>query len=237
MNKKKRPAFFSDGFLIVITLIGIFGTMKSAVFLVLLPIALCLLLLRLKLENNTKKKSSYSAYVPPTADDTVKEEPGSSSEVDSDDSVLPTEPTKVERHHVAGTSYRQKELESLGEPNDFYDMTKRDLVDCDMVDMRIYQYDFDDEAAQLIEEPDNPYDTNAIKVVIGDVHIGYIKKGSCSHIKKLMREDRILDIRAEIRGGKYKIVFSDYDEYEREQYTLERGKRDYYATVSISVRD
>lgn len=44
----------------------------------------------------------------------------------------------------------------------------------------------------MIEEPDNPEDPNAIKVVMDGEPIGYIKAGSCARVKKLIREERIV---------------------------------------------
>ena len=36
---------------------------------------------------------------------------------------------KTENHHVTGTSYHQKEIESLGEENPIYEYSKRELID------------------------------------------------------------------------------------------------------------
>ena len=35
---------------------------------------------------------------------------------------------KTENHHVTGTSYRQKEIESLGEENPIYEYSKENLL-------------------------------------------------------------------------------------------------------------
>ena len=168
------------------------------------------------------------------------ETPVTSIEVTKNDEIPkpePTKPTKVERHKVAGISFKKEQVESLGILNPDYDMTKREIIDSYLMDERIYQYEFLGLTAQLIEEPDNPHDSNAIKVITDGVHIGYIKKESCSHIKKLIKDNRILDIRAEIGGGKYKLLYSDYDDYGNERYKLERDQRDYYATIIITVRN
>ena len=44
------------------------------------------------------------------------------------------------------------------------------------------------------------------------MHVGYIKKGSCTHVKNLLKSGKIAKIDAEIHGGKYKLLYSEYDE-------------------------
>lgn len=144
---------------------------------------------------------------------------------------------KTERHKIAGTSYRQRDIESLGDENDTYTWTKKEIAEYNMTDQNIYQLEFSPETVELIEEPDNEYDPNAVKVIVDDVHIGYIKKGSCAHIKKLIREERISRITAEIYGGKYKRVSSDYDIMEdKETFELEKDETDFFASIYVDVK-
>ena len=141
---------------------------------------------------------------------------------------------KTENHHVAGTSYRQKEIESLGEENLIYEYSKRELIDEGYEDEKVYYYDFNPYTVELIEEPDNKFDPNAIKVVIDGVHVGYIKKGSCAHVKNLLKSGRIVKIDAEIHGGQYKLLYSEYDEEKgKEVYEVETGESNYYVTIEI----
>lgn len=143
---------------------------------------------------------------------------------------------KSERHKVAGTSYKQKEIKSLGIENTDYTLTKKEIIECGMEDEKIYQLIFSPLSVQLIEEPENEYDPNAIKVIIDNVHIGYIKKGSCSHVKKLIRENKIRNISADIYGGKYKLVSSNYDSYtDKESFTLESGNTDFFVSIQLEV--
>lgn len=145
---------------------------------------------------------------------------------------------KTEHHKIAGTSFRQVDIESLGDENDIYTWTKKEIIDYGMTDQKIYQLEFSPETVELVEEPDNKYDANAVKVIVDNVLIGYIKKGSCAHIKKLIREDRIKKITAEIYGGKYKLVSSDYDVMEdKEIFELEKDKTDYFASIYLDVKE
>lgn len=116
---------------------------------------------------------------------------------------------KTETHKVAGVSYRQKEIQSLAKYNNGYDMTKKDIEEVYGKYERVHQYEFDIKKAELIPEPDNEFGDNAIKVVADGVHIGYIKSGSAAHVKKLIDNNLIQQIRIEISGGKNKMIYED----------------------------
>lgn len=139
-------------------------------------------------------------------------------------------------YRVAGTSFREEAIESLGIENSDYDMTKKELVDDDRVDERIWEFEFFPSDVQLVPEPDNPYDPNAIKVVVDGVHVGYIKAGSCNHVLKLIQEDRIAKINCEIGGGRYKVLTEEYDdEKDKDVFTIDRDKTNYF--VSLTIRE
>lgn len=147
-------------------------------------------------------------------------------------------PVKTERHNIAGTSYRQKEIESLGEENYLYSLGKKELIDDFMTDQKIYKYDFFPVSVELVDEPDNPHDPNAIKVIIDGIHVGYIKKGSCSHIKKLVKNDLISSISAEIHGGRYKYISSDYDPVnDKDVYSCEQNSTPYFVSIDLSLKN
>lgn len=144
---------------------------------------------------------------------------------------------KTERHRVAGTSYRIDAIKSLGIENPDYELTKQELVEDYLTDESIYEYEFPLFDAELIEEPDNEVDPNAIMVVLNGVHVGYIKAGSCNRVKKRMREDRIKRITARIFGGRYKYVSTDYDDNGNERYSLEKGERAFTVMLTLHLKD
>ena len=136
--------------------------------------------------------------------------------------VQPAEPvkapdTKVVSHSVAGTSYHQKELLAMGKKNPDYNLTKRELLKQWPDGVLVYEYTFNPKKAELVPEPDNPHDPKAIKVLVDGVHVGYIKAGSCAHVHRLLRENRIQKLEPSIVGGKYKAV---YDYVEKDETTI-----------------
>lgn len=143
---------------------------------------------------------------------------------------------KFERHKVAGTTYHLDAIMELAEDNPDYDMTQREIIDAGMEEERIYQYTFPDSPVELVDDPDNEYDPNAIKVLVAGQHIGYIKRGSTGRIHKLQRAGRVLGVTAEIYGGKYKVVTCDEDYDGTEHYDLIKDETEYGAAIEILVR-
>lgn len=144
-----------------------------------------------------------------------------------------TDPANIKTYRATGMSYHMEELLSLALENDDYTKTKKELVDDDLVDQRIYEYEFYPIKTELVPEPDNPHDPKAIKVVVDGAHIAYIKAGSCAHLLKVIKEDRIGGICCEINGGKYKYISCDYDEDGEETYTMEKGDAPFSVVLQV----
>lgn len=126
-----------------------------------------------------------------------------------DSSPVPEESVKRNTitARVCGTKYRYaKDLLSLGTLNPDYLLDKRSMYQKYRGCHVAYEYIFPELHATLEFEPTNEYDSNAIKVIINGVHVGYIKRGSCSRIRNLINNDKISDITAKISGGKGKSL-------------------------------
>lgn len=140
-----------------------------------------------------------------------------------------TPPEDGETHRVAGTSFRQEAIESLGVKNPGFLKSSEALRKAGLVDKSVYEYDFAPKQVELQPEPDNPHDSKAIKVIVDGVHIGYIKAGSCAHIHKLLKADGIKRISCFIGGGECKRLYYDEDD----GYTLEQDSIPFYAKLTI----
>lgn len=121
--------------------------------------------------------------------------------------------------------------------NPEFDYTKSELVDCGAVDMNTYEWvPRDGMELELVPEPDCKYDPNAVKVVIGGHHIGYIPREKCLEVLELLSSGRIERMSYDLIGGKYKRVDEDYDfEKDKSTYTMEEGKRELGAAVYLTV--
>lgn len=125
------------------------------------------------------------------------------------------------RHVVAGTNYRQDEIKSLGQLNSNYSLNKNELIKKGLTESYVYEYTFDLLPAVLEFEPNNPHDPNAIQVLVSDMHVGYIKKGSTSRVRNLINSGEVDKITAKIRGGNAKAVFYDGDSWTMDKTTGE----------------
>lgn len=144
-------------------------------------------------------------------------------------------PDNVKTYRAVGMSYRLDALLSLGVRNEDYHKSVKELVAEELTEESIYEYEFYPVKAELVPDPDNPQDPNAIKVVVDGVHVAYIKAGSCAHLLRVIRENRVKKIDCKIRGGKYKYVSCEYDdERDKETYTLERNERPYTVTLYVT---
>lgn len=115
----------------------------------------------------------------------------------------------LEEYSIAGTSYRQAVIESLGVENDDYTLTKREIISEGREDEHLDKYYFDPLPVDLEKEPDNPHgDGHAVKVLLGGKHVGYIPAESSAHVTELMDGNLIEDLSAEIVGGPYKYYDS-----------------------------
>ena len=145
--------------------------------------------------------------------------------------------TKVVTHKIAGTSYRQEILLAMGEKNPEYNLPKRELLKLYPSGVTVYEYNFYPQRAYLVPEPENPEDPKAIKVVMSGAHVGYIKSGSCAHIRRLMRESRIEKIEARIIGGKYKNLYSyEVGARRAEEFEFDKGATPFGVRLDITER-
>ena len=154
----------------------------------------------------------------------------------SDPTPAPKPAPKIEHHNVAGTSFRHEALMALGVENVDYPKTKRELIEDSIIGERVYKTDFYANHVELVPEPDNPNDPNAIKVVVDGQHIGYIKKGSCAHVRKLIESDVIKAMRCEIKGGRYKMLLEE-DDYEKTRYELITDEHPLCADLYLTIKE
>ena len=132
---------------------------------------------------------------------------------------------------VAGISFRTDAIEDmLKEDGDYYESKSYLRENYDDGD-RIWQYlsEYRDDVA-LVDEPENEYDPNAIRVEVGGVHIGYVKKGSTSRVRNLLKKDDVR-VKIDIGGGPYKELYEDEDG----KIQIERGEIEFYAKLEITV--
>lgn len=139
---------------------------------------------------------------------------------------------KMYSFYVAGVTFRSKEIRDLAIENDEYEMSKRDMIECDMVDEPVYKYDKDFGPVTLEPEPDNEYDENAIKVMQDGVLIGYVPKEKTGRVKRIIGGP--YEAEAQLFGGPCKTLREDYDdENDKIVYAIEKSDSDIGIKVTL----
>ena len=140
-------------------------------------------------------------------------------------------------YRVTGVEHYLDNLLEIAVFNSDYDLTKKDIIDFGMTDEYIWEQKFFPSKLELQPEPDNPYDPNAIQVLIDDKLVGYIKKGSCRHLLNVISQDRFMGATCKIGGGKYKRVDEEYD-YDRDKatYSMDKGERNFSIVLTIKEK-
>ena len=133
---------------------------------------------------------------------------------------------------VAGISFYQEDIiDSLAVENDVYDMTKKELADSYLINEPVYKYLIPVSDVQLEDEPDNPHDPNAIKVLADGVHIGYVPSRNTNKVRQLLKKSPT--VICDIYGGPSKIVFEDYNDDGKEVYTMKKSNHNIGAEVIL----
>lgn len=106
---------------------------------------------------------------------------------------------------VAGVNYRMDQVIKLATPMKKWDMTNEELMR-KYSNKKIYRYFFTNEPVVLVPEPTNQHDPNAIKVMINNIHVGYVPKEDCARVKGFIQAGNYT-LSAYITGGEYKIIY------------------------------
>jgi hypothetical protein len=136
--------------------------------------------------------------------------------------------------------HRLENLLSLSIENEDYSKSKKSLIEDGLIEEKVWEYEFYPNKVELTPEPDNPYDPNAIKVIVDGKHVAYIKKDSCAHLLKVIREGRIENIKCVIGGGNYKYIYEgegdDWEATGEPSYTLEKDFKSYFVWLYITEK-
>lgn len=145
---------------------------------------------------------------------------------------------KEEIFNITGVQHYQDNLKKVMHENYDYLWENREIKRVFEEGDRIYQYTYNLKELnfELVPEPTNEYDSNAIKAMINDYHVGYIKKGSCTHVKNLMKDANFKVFITDMGLGKYKAIFDNQvEDNEMRPFiriAIQTGERDNPQSVS-----
>ena len=123
--------------------------------------------------------------------------------------------------------------------NEEYDMTKSQLVKEYGYEATIYKWIPKTTDIKLVPEPNNQYDPNAIKIVVGNVTLGYVPAEQCLTILQALEEGRIITTVCTITGGLFKrLVETSYDSIKDSSiFELESGYEKLGAEIILKIKE
>lgn len=135
---------------------------------------------------------------------------------------------------IYGMGYRKENVALLGSPNPDFDLTRSQLLEKYPNGASIPKLTFNVCNVDLVPEPDNEADPNAIKVLMNGVHVGYIRRTSTDSIRAYIGRNDIDHITGFIRGGVMKYVTIGQDGSKH----ITTGKNERYeGSVTLFLRE
>lgn len=124
--------------------------------------------------------------------------------------------------NVSGISFREKEvrqlLKSMSEYNSpYYGLTGKNLKDEIKENGIVYKYDgWVASSLSFESEPNNEFDSHAVKIFVDDIHIGYIPKKEAKRVFDLIENNNQYKFIAQLSivGGDSKIIDDDTNRIE-----------------------
>jgi len=137
---------------------------------------------------------------------------------------------------IAGEYYYLNQIMTLAIPNSDYDLTKYELLEYNLTDV-IYRYEFPEYPAGIVPEPDNPKSPDALKVMVRDMCVGYIRGIDNKKCRNVLSGalGTLVSCSIRVKGGEYKKLYNKADWNDNPDYMLITDKEDIQAFVRITV--
>ena len=130
------------------------------------------------------------------ATETAKPQPTAKTE------AAPNMNEKRQMHNVTGISHYTNNILKLATKNPAYALSKKEIIAKKLCDQKIFEYTFAPKKTELIPEPTNQHDPNAIKVVIDgqttELPVLNLTKSEAKEILAIPEDKRVISI---LSGG------------------------------------
>lgn len=125
------------------------------------------------------------------------------------DAQASRKPTTKE-YLLAGGHYHSREILAVAPMQSLWRKPDAEVAqDPKLAGRRIYQFRRAEKPAQLVPEPNNAHDRNAVKVMVDGRHIGYISSDDNVQVLGILRRRTVQDVVCAFSGGTYKVVYPD----------------------------
>lgn len=115
----------------------------------------------------------------------------------------------VDTFHLSGVSYYRANIMKLANTNPQWTLTVAQHLANGKAGRKVYRYNFTNSPVELVPEPKNPHDKNAIAVRIAGQLVGYISREQNQYVAQLLKGGRIKFISGFIGGGENKYIAHD----------------------------
>ena len=145
-----------------------------------------------------------------TALDKFIEEKESSEKNTVQKSILSKDATRLqETFEIPGAFYHRTSIAKVANPNPDWRKSCKSLIKAGKANQKIYRFERTTKTAELVEEPSNSHDPNAVMVTVEGEKVGYISADEALHVKEIMRQHCLKSVTAVITGGEYKTITPD----------------------------
>lgn len=96
----------------------------------------------------------------------------------------------------------EKDLTSLAERTPAFQLSDEDFIKRYKSDRKVYQFKFKEMRAELVPEPTNKYDPNAIMIVVDGLVISYVPRAMTETVRRRMTRPYRVTVKP--RGGPWK---------------------------------
>lgn len=138
-------------------------------------------------------------------------------------------------YHGAGMTHYMDALMELAVENGDYTCTKREFKKFLIINRRVYQHKFNPTKLDLVAEPENIHDKNAVKIILDDRHVGYIRSDETEGLVDLYNSDLVKRVQVVVEGGKYKILLGDGSYFDGSEPITDFDLKKDEAPISIKI--
>ena len=114
-----------------------------------------------------------------------------------------------ETFHAVGVTYYENNIHQLACLNSEWEKAAATIVKEGKAGKRIFKNNYINRPVELIAEPGNPHDPNAVAVHFAGKLVGYISREENQRVRAILEEREIVSLSGFIGGGAYKIVRED----------------------------
>lgn len=117
--------------------------------------------------------------------------------------------TQCLKFNARGADNYKESYEKLMIKNPLYDASIDLIMRENRTEKPIPEGYFVQHPVKLVPEPKNEHDSNAIKIMIDNKHVGYVPAELCTEVKNIMKKYKPIGLKAWVTYGNYITVLKD----------------------------